>query len=177
MQYDKNIQHALEYFQEEIKGLKELQEEDYVLYDDVSGAVRVPMLEAAVEALQRQLLENKVAAQGDNLRRLLSLAGKNPGLPILPMVNGEIAKNSRYHYWAGRWGKAETDYYFVHRDEILLLSDGIQEIFEKVFDYGDIGVPPYVPEAETNKRIRQKVMTLPWKKAIIVYIEPEEDGE
>lgn len=44
-----------------------------------------------------------------------------------------------------------------------------------ILSYEDIGIPLYVPEAEANKRIRQKVMALPWKKAIIVYIEPEED--
>lgn len=106
--------------------------------------------------------------------RLLRLAKENPDLPIVPMVYSEVCNDDGYAYWLGSFGRAVVDEYVCVQiskyDDSRFYTkedqDEIEEKFiEKILDEQDL------TEEEAGKMAREQVEALPWKKAIIVYVE------
>lgn len=112
--------------------------------------------------------------QIDNLLRLMK---ENPDLPVVPFVDAEIVTGDDFGYWMGSWGTAYIDEYILplkSYESVIFRSD--EDIFgtlEKLLSTGAFEALP-----ETEKECKQIYDALPWKKAIIVYIEtPEEPQE
>lgn len=104
----------------------------------------------------------------DNLEHLLRLMKENPDLPVLPMVDGEIAGDD-CGYWLGKWGAASVDEYLLpanENDYIRFKSDDdVFDALEHQLSGKDFFMLPVAEE-----ECRPVYNALPWKKAIIVYI-------
>lgn len=102
------------------------------------------------------------------IEKLLKLVRENPALPVIPMVDGGIAGDDS-GYFAGVFGAAEVDEYIItRRDErILFKSDddvfGVLELFLSDEEFEAL--------PQTEAECRPFYDRLPWKKAIIVYID------
>lgn len=101
-------------------------------------------------------------------QELLHLIKQYPDLPIVPMVAGDIAADGD-GYWAGVWGQAVIDEY--------LLADRYERILFKseydMYEVLDLSLPKeeydlIIGDEAECKKVYER---LPWKKAIIVYIE------
>lgn len=96
---------------------------------------------------------------------LIKLMQDNPELPIVPMVDGEIAEDA-CGYWMGAWGQAEVDEYVVISEKVLFKSDDdVFDVLERYFSEEEF---ERLPEEESE--CRPYYEALPWKKAIIVFI-------
>lgn len=105
------------------------------------------------------------------IEHFLKLIKENPDLPIIPMVNGEVT-DGEGSYWIGQWGYAQVDeYIFATRyGKMLFKSD--DDVFDALECYLTDEELELLPETESE--CRPFYDKLPWKKAIIVYIEPNE---
>lgn len=106
--------------------------------------------------------------------RLLRLAKENPTLPIVPMVNSEVCNDDSYSYWLGEFDYAVVDEYVCvsvgkYGDSRFYTKVGQEEIEELFAD--EILNETDITEEEAVRIAHEKAENLPWKKAIIVYIE------
>lgn len=107
--------------------------------------------------------------------RLLNLIKAYPDLPIIPMVDGEIAEDE-CHYWRGTFGGSFVDKYLETAGGVHFYSEGMYKDDEdrELSDLNEIEATLigyhkrdlHIPD---NKLIEQ-YNQLPWKEAIIVYI-------
>lgn len=112
--------------------------------------------------------------QTENLKKLFALMQERPELPIIPVVDGEIASKD-YGYWLGKWGTFSIDKYLIHKDNKVIFYEeadfDMVSIFEKYFDYNECGIDENAPDEQILPLMREKIDTLDWKEAIIVYID------
>ena len=105
--------------------------------------------------------------QIDNLLRLMK---ENPDLPVVPFVDAEIVTGDDFGYWMGSFGASSIDEYILplkSYESVIFKSD--EDIFgtlEKLLSTEAFEALP-----ETEKECKPFYDALPWKKAIIVYIE------
>lgn len=119
--------------------------------------------------------------QRRKLKELVDMMIENPDLPVIPCVDCEVVGGDEYSNWLGSWGHAYTDEYATGRDgeRWRFKSDYCTErvdwnLYEDFFDIDEI--PQEMPDEEAEKIYWEKVETIPWKKAIFVYIGlPEEE--
>lgn len=104
----------------------------------------------------------------NNGKELLKLVQENPDLPIVPLVDYEVCFED-YGYWQGSFGRAKVNEY-VHFDDRFYTRD-YQDIIEDKLSDTLCDDYPDMPDDEFFKMIHEKAEALPWKKAIIVYIE------
>ncbi len=128
--------------------------------------------EVALEELEKRektRMKNAMDIQKRNMLHLFKLIKQNPELPIVPMVNCEVVEDDCALYWMGSWGAARIDSYILRKDGIWYLSEGIEEIFDNLFEF-----PIDISKEQEEKFMKDAVSSLPWIKAIIVKIEPPE---
>lgn len=110
--------------------------------------------------------------RNEKTENLLKLIKQNPTLPIVPMVSGEIAADD-CGYWLGEWGNAFVDEYLLdaRHDKILFKDD--YEVCELL----DLYLWPEEYDAIPDDEAEYKKVYdgLPWKKAIVVYINWPDD--
>lgn len=100
-----------------------------------------------------------------NCEELFQLMKEYPELPVIPMVNGEIAGDD-CGYWLGGWGTATVEEYLVASDRVLFKSDDdVFEVLERV-----LSTDEYYQLPDVESECRKYYDALPWKKAIVVYI-------
>ena len=119
-------------------------------------------------------LPRKDKVMNEKITELLRLIKENSDLPILPMVDGEICAGDDYGYWSGSWGTARVDEFLIskHNDSIHFKSDDdVFDVLERNLTDEEFEKLP-----ETESECRPYFDALPWKKAIIVFIEmPDEE--
>lgn len=115
----------------------------------------------------------QVEKQTESLKELFELIRERPDLPIVAMVDSEIVQDDG-GYWLGEWGKCEIDKYIVHEDYGVIFYDkgnpDTVDIFEKYFDYAECGIDEELPDEKALPLMKEKIDTLHWTEAIIVYI-------
>lgn len=112
------------------------------------------------------MTKNKTVPTNLKLAQLLDLMKENPHLPV---VNYEVVSDDCWAYWMGSWGHAGLDQYIVHNGRMYFKDeDDPFDVLER------IGYPRRVDEM-TDEEINAAYDALPWKKAIIVYIETPEE--
>lgn len=102
-----------------------------------------------------------------NREKLLRLIRENPELPIVPMVDADIAADD-CGYWLGSWGNATIDEYLISEraEKIFFKSDDdIFDVLERHLSDEEFEALP-----QTEEECRPYYDKLPWIKAIIVYI-------
>lgn len=125
--------------------------------------------------MKNVVLKAVMRKQADNLKELLGLIEKRPDLPVVAMVDYEVVADDGYGYWMGEWGKCEIDKYIVHENHgVIFYEQGrpdTVDIFEKYFDYAECGIDEEMPDEQALPLMREKIDTLDWTEAIIVYID------
>lgn len=102
-----------------------------------------------------------------NREEFFKIMQEHPELPILPMVDSDIVADDG-GYWIGAWGSAEVDEYLIaeRSERILFKSD--DDVFGTLEEYLSYDEFEALPEKESECRPRYD--SLPWIKAIIVFI-------
>lgn len=107
--------------------------------------------------------------QKQNVSILLELIGKNPNLPIVPMVATECVFDDSYGYWMAEWGKAKVTKYWCSNERIYQYDD-----FDDLVDeWIDNNYENYenLSDNELKELAKKTVNSYDWVDAIIVYIE------
>lgn len=110
------------------------------------------------------------AQPADNLSYLLSLMQAHPDLPVVPMVGTDVVADDSWGYWKGSWGTASINEYLTTENGIHFKGDDDPD------GLVDLMIDPAKVEKMTVKELEAAYYALPWKKAIIVYIETPEEG-
>ena len=113
--------------------------------------------------------KKKTALTNIHLAQLLDLMKENPHLPVVPMVRSEIVCDDCFAYWMGSWGNACVDLYLVTDNCILFKGeDDAYDALRHIMD-------PDKLDNMTLEEMYKAYDDLPWKKAIIVYIDTPEE--
>lgn len=106
---------------------------------------------------------------------------KHPYLPIVAVVDSDVVAEEGYAYWLGSWGNCIVDKYIIHEDYGVIFYDqgkpDTVDIFEKYFDYAECGIDEEMPDEEALPLMKEKIDTLDWVEAIIVYIQLPDAGQ
>lgn len=104
----------------------------------------------------------------ENRDELFRLMRENPDLPVIPFVDGAIV-NDDFGLWIASWDGARIDEYLVPKnpdDCIMFKSDeDIFDVLEKMLSPEEFDSLP-----NTEKECMPIYDSLPWIKAIVVYI-------
>jgi len=104
-----------------------------------------------------------------NWEILFKFMKKNPDLPIVSMVEGEIVAGDDFGYWLGSWGLAEIDEYLEPKGDYGYIHfKSNNDVFGVLGDY--LTNEEFENLPETEDECRDAYNKLPWIKAIIVYI-------
>ena len=107
----------------------------------------------------------------NNLSELLILIAEHPELPVIPMVYSDVCEEDNNRYWLGDWGLASVDSYLSVDGDIYFYDD-YDDLIEKWVDaYCDDEEYAELSEEKLWEMGERAIKKLPWKKAIIVYIE------
>ena len=103
-----------------------------------------------------------------NVHDLLNLIAQNPDLPIIPTVASEgIIGDDRCTSWLASWGAARVDHILLADERYYIKSeDDREEILEEFMGSDAFAA---LPEDENMDALLD---ALPWKKAILVKINP-----
>lgn len=114
------------------------------------------------------MAKNDNTLTNPHLAQLLDLMKENPHLPIVPMVASDIVYDDSCGFWMGSWSIARVDQYLTKDERIFF--EGDDDPYELMLHFMD----PDKLDAMTDEEIDAACEKLPWKKAIIVYIETPE---
>jgi len=108
-----------------------------------------------------------------NTEELLKLIAENPDLPIIPMVGTEVVADDCSDYWIGSWGICRVDEYYIGRDYIHFKSDDLENVLADMTgcDYGKTKDGKDIWDDLEDEEWETLFDSLPWVKAIVVYIE------
>lgn len=106
------------------------------------------------------------APTANNLSNLLALMQSHPNLTVVPMVRKEVVENTGHNYWMGSWGAASIDEFIITDEGVVFKDDDGPdgELLWSIIDSEKM-------EAMTIREMEATYNGLPWKKAIIVYID------
>lgn len=102
----------------------------------------------------------------DRKKELFSFMRDNPDLPVIPMVASEIVADDGYSYWSGSLGRSRIKDYIVGEERVHFRDEN--EIEDTLTD-GHYTYEEF--EEMDDDEAKRAYGALPWKKAIIVYIE------
>ncbi len=126
-------------------------------------------LRKIVERLEFELKRDRDGNRGQRQEGLLKLVREHPELPVVPFVDAEIVADAG-GYWLGSFGIVRVDEYLVplYGDApVMFKSDNdVFDTLEKCLSDEEFEKLP-----ETEGECRAIYEALPWKKAIIVYID------
>ena len=104
-----------------------------------------------------------------NSEELFKLMQENPELPVVAMVDGEIVQDDGHSRWMGAWGSSSIEEYFVGEEWIHFReADDFEEVEEALTD-GQVCYDDF--EAMSDEEAVGAYNSLPWIKAIVVYID------
>ncbi len=99
---------------------------------------------------------------------LFKLMRENPELPIVPMVDSDIVADNGYAYWKGAWGSSSIMEYLVGEESVHFREDDDWEEVERTLTDGFMSWEQF--ESMTDVEAGKAYASLPWIKAIVVYI-------
>lgn len=103
-----------------------------------------------------------------NREELFKLMQEKPELPVVPMVDGEIAGDDCGR-WLGVWGGCNIDKYIIGEERVHFRDDTDWGEIEETLTDGQITYEEY--EAATEAEAMAIYAALPWIEAIIVNID------
>lgn len=105
-----------------------------------------------------------MSVHNEKIENLLQLIKDNPGLKILPMVDGECVPNDDYSRWTASWGEARIDEYYIDDERVYFKSEDFDVLVEKFWQNKEL--------TETEEQAEKMANEVNWVKAIIVNIDP-----
>jgi len=116
------------------------------------------------------------ALEGKNLMtaRLLQMIRENPDLPVVPMVSQDVVPDNDYSWYVGEFGMCSIDSYCCDDERMWLKVDDEDEMLDKWADDHEEeleGMTTKEAEVYINKHGTEWIESLPWIRAIIVWIE------
>lgn len=110
------------------------------------------------------VLTYEEAERKKNVENLLKLIKKHPTLPIVPMVDYDVAADDSYSTWMGAWGDARVDKYLIIKDRVYFYDeDDMEPVLEARFGYDTLS-------EMTDNGCLSSYRSMPWTEAIIVSI-------
>ena len=114
--------------------------------------------------------------QNKRTAELLQLIRENPELPVVPMVNSEVIADDSHAWWLGEFGMCSIDSYYSDNDaeRVWLKADDEEDMLDKWADdhYDEIkDMSNADAEAYVNKHGGEWINSLPWIRAIVVWID------
>lgn len=101
-----------------------------------------------------------------NIDKLIELIKENHGLPVIPMVDGEIPGDD-CGYWIADWGQSRIDEYLISNERVYFKSDDdVFDVLERFLSDEEFAKLP-----DNENECRPYYDELPWIKAIVVNIE------
>lgn len=108
--------------------------------------------------------------QKENLNHLFELIKENPDLPIVPMVDHDVLGEYENMYYIGKWSRSFIEDYIITDEKVIFKS--MDDDFDIAFDYIKKSNIEYEKIENMNEdELKRFVDSLPWIKAIIVYID------
>ena len=106
------------------------------------------------------------------IEELLKLMQENPDLPIIPMVGTEIVADDSCSYWIGSWGRCELTEYYIGREHVHFKDDDFEDVLTDMVGckYGETKDRKDIWDL-SHEEWYELFASLPWVKAIVVYIE------
>ena len=113
------------------------------------------------------------------IEELLKLMKENSDLPIIPMVGTEIVSDDSYSYWIGSWGRCELAEYYIGRDYVHFKDDDVEDVLTDMVGckYGETKDGKDIWDDLSDEEWDELFVSLPWVKAIVVYIESPDIAE
>ena len=107
----------------------------------------------------------------DKTKQLLDLIRENPDLPVIPMIDSEAVIDDS-HFSMGGWGKSNVTEYYIGREYVHFKSDDPEDVLTDMKDcrYGRTKDGRDIYDDLTDEEWDNLFNSLPWKKAIVVYI-------
>lgn len=114
--------------------------------------------------------------EGKNLAtaRLLQMIRENPDLPVVPMVNEEVVADDTHSWWLASFGMCSIDSYYSDDERVWLKADDEDDLLDKWADDHEEeleGMTTEEAEVYVNKHGAEWIESLPWIRAIMVWIE------
>lgn len=113
------------------------------------------------------------------LNQLMELMKEHPGVPVLPMVDGEITRGDEYSWWCGSWGRAAYDEFIIDNwygdGCVRFKSEGISTVDTLIEGYAELVLGDCTIEENWSKA--EDYIASAWKPAIVVYIGLPEEKE
>ena len=110
------------------------------------------------------VLTYEEAERKKNVENLLKLIKKHPTLPIVPMVDYDVAADDSYSTWMGAWGDARVDKYLIIKGRVYFYDeDDMEPVLEARFGYDTLS-------EMTDNGCLSSYRSMPWTEAIIVSI-------
>lgn len=102
--------------------------------------------------------------------KIIKLIEENPDLPIIPMVDSEVVADD-YGYWLGKWGRCEVTEYYLGREKVHFKDDDEEDVLNDMvgcrYSHDQQGRDIY---DLTDDEWDALYKSIPWTKAIVVYI-------
>lgn len=110
------------------------------------------------------------------IEELLKLMKENPDLHILPMVGSEVVSDDSYSYWIGSWGRCELTEYYIGREYVHFKDEDVEDVLRDMVGckYGETKDGKDIWDL-SEKEQDELFASLPWAKAIVVYIESPDE--
>ena len=119
--------------------------------------------------------------QPTNIKNLLELIKKNPGLEILPRVNTEVIGSDDHAWWLGSFGKARIDEIWNDGEDIYIRSEDEDDLIDDYIESRDDdknwhnGRWVMLTDAEKEQIAKEEIeKNYDWKKCILVWISTPE---
>jgi hypothetical protein len=106
-------------------------------------------------------------------KELLRLMTKNPDLPVIPLVEARIVGTEYIDVWAGSMGCARVDEYITIPNTFDVISRSAEDVYEALELY--LGEEAFEAFSDNEDEAIAIYESLPWKKAILVYIYPQQN--
>ena len=103
---------------------------------------------------------------------LLTLIKENPELPVIPMVSYEVVADDTYNWWLGEWSYSKVKEYYKGREGIHFKSDDEEDVLADMIGceyYKDLNGKDITELSDEEWDALYE--NIPWKKAIVVYID------
>ncbi len=109
------------------------------------------------------------------LEKLFRLIHENPNLPVIPEVGADVVCDNDYERWIGSWGDCQILDYIVGSESIHSRSNNkydndYENILTDCIEAGIINNDMDFDEM-SEKDLKEAYESLPWKKAIFVFID------
>lgn len=142
--------------------------EAFCISAQAEGGIQLDQL---VLPIRTSFSENPI--EDEKTAKLVKLINENPSLPVVPFVYNEVVADDDYGYWIGSWGDCDVNEYVVIEKygDTRFYTRGDQDEIEEYFVEKILDKDENLPDEDVEKLAHEQAEALPWKKAILVYIE------